>query len=126
MKNIFDVLYFGIREPFKRTNYFLLLIAVFLAMFVLFIFISVWTLPGNTLATQLKIFTLRDYAVFFLLSSLYALFISMQVFIMRQKKKIKITSVGAVLSGGWGALFAGIAGTFFALRVLLRFWLFLA
>ncbi len=122
MKNIFDVLYFGIREPLKRTNYFFLLIAVFLTMFVLFIFIPVWTVPGNTFATQLRIFTLRDYALFFILSFLYALFLSMQIFIMRQKKKKKkITSVGTVFSGGLGSLFAGIVGTAFCASCLAPF-----
>jgi len=40
----------------------------------------------------------------------------MQIFLMRQKKQMK--SVGAVVGGGAGTLFAGIAGTAFCVSCL--------
>lgn len=116
MKPLFHTLWLGIREPFKKKNYtsfFLILLAV---MFALFVFIPVWTVPGNTLATQLDIFAFRDYAVLILLSSLSSLFITMQIYVMRQKRKMK--GVSAAAGGGLGALFAGIAGTAFCASCL--------
>jgi len=72
--------------------------------------------PGNTLATQLDIFTVRDYAVLVLLSSLSSLFITMQAYVMRQKQKIG--GAGTATAGGLGALFAGIVGTAFCASCL--------
>lgn len=116
MNQILNTLWFGIREPFKKTNYVYLFLASFFVFFALFIFIPIWTVAGNTLATQLDIFTARDYAVLILLSFLSSLFITMQVYVMRQKRKIG--SVSTATAGGLGALFAGIAGTAFCASCL--------
>ena len=86
-------------------------------MSVLFTLIPVFSVPGNSLATQLSIFTPRDYAVIAFLSLLYALFIAMQVFVIRQKKEMR--SVGTAVGGSAGALFAGIAGTAFCASCLI-------
>lgn len=116
MRYVLNMLWLGVREPFKKKNYIILLVGVFLAMFALFVLIPVWTVPGNTLTIQLDIFTARDYAVLVLLSFLSSLFISMQIFVMRERKKIAgaSTAVGGVL----GALFAGITGTAFCASCL--------
>jgi len=116
MRHILNTLWFGIREPFKNKNYTFLFLASFFIFFALFVFIPVWTVSGNTLATQLDIFTARDYAVLVLLSSLSSLFITMQVYVMRQKRKIG--GVSTATAGGLGALFAGIAGTAFCASCL--------
>ncbi len=116
MKQSLNTLWFGIREPFKRTNYILLFFGVFLVMFALFVFIPVWTVSGNTLAIQLDIFTSRDYTVLVLLSSLSSLFITMQIYAMRERKKI--AGASTTIGGGLGALFAGIAGTAFCASCL--------
>ena len=94
----------------------ILFIILILVMFSLFTLIPAWTVAGNTFATQLKIFTARDYAVLALLSGLSALFITMQVYVMRLKKQIR--GMGKTLGGGLGALFAGIAGTAFCASCL--------
>ena len=107
----------GIREPFKNKNYTFLFLASFFVFFTLFILIPVWTVPGNTLATQLNIFTARDYVVLVLLSSLSSLFITMQVYVMRLKRKMG-GGAGTATAGGLGALFAGIAGTAFCASCL--------
>ncbi|MBI4235503.1 hypothetical protein HY604_04355, partial [Candidatus Peregrinibacteria bacterium] len=114
MRHAFKNLWFGIREPFKKTNY--IFLVSFFIFFVLFVLIPVWTVTGNTLATQLDIFTTRDYVVLILLSSLSSLFITMQVYLMRQKTCLpagreKMGGVSTATAGGLGALFAGIAGT---------------
>lgn len=116
MKNFLTILWFGTREPFRRTNYIILFVILILGMLALFTLIPVWTVTGNTLATQLKIFTPRDYVVLFLLSGLSALFITMQVYAMRLKRKVE--GVGRTIGGGLGALFAGIAGTAFCASCL--------
>lgn len=116
MRQLLHIFWLGIREPFKSKNYTSLFLALFFVFFALFIFIPVWTVSGNTLATQLDIFTTRDYTVLVLLSALSSLFITMQVYVMRQKRKIG--GVGTATAGGLGALFAGIAGTAFCASCL--------
>jgi hypothetical protein len=116
MKNIFLTTWFGIKTPFKDKNYIVLFLLAFVVMFILFTLIPVFTVAGNTVATQLEIFTLRDYLVAGLLSGLYSLFITMQIYVMRQRKKVG--GVGTTVGGGVGALFAGVAGTAFCASCL--------
>lgn len=116
MKHALDILRFGITEPFKNKNYIVLFFALFFVFFALFVLIPVWTVSGNTLSTQLAIFITRDYAVLALLSALSSLFITMQWYVMRQKREVG--GVGTATVGGLGALFAGIAGTAFCASCL--------
>lgn len=116
MKSFLYTLWFGICKPFKNQNYTLLFLITLLIFFALFTLIPVWTVSGNTIATQLTIFTTRDYIVLILLSCLSSLFITMQTYGMRQQKKIGGT--GTAAAGGIGALFAGIAGTAFCASCL--------
>ena len=116
MKNFLTTLWFGVKEPFKNSNYATLFVVALLFMFALFVLIPVWTVAGNTLAYQLKIFTPRDYAVLVLLSGMSALFITMQVYVMKLRKKV--AGLGGTVGGGLGALFAGIAGTAFCASCL--------
>lgn len=116
MKQSLSILLFGIREPFKNKNYTFLFLVLFFIFFALFVLIPVWTVSGNTLATQLDIFTIRDYAILVLLSSLSSLFITMQGYVMRQKREMG--GVSTATAGGLGALFAGIAGTAFCASCL--------
>ena len=116
MRHVLNTLWVGVREPFKRIHYILLFLVSFFVFFTLFVLIPVWSVPGNTLATQLDIFTTRDYVVLVLLSSLPSLFITMQVYVMRHKRKIE--GAGTATAGGLGALFAGVAGTAFCASCL--------
>lgn len=116
MREPLHILLLGIREPFKNKNYTSLFLALFFVFFGFFVLIPVWTVSGNTLATQFDIFTARDYAVLVLLSSLSSLFITMQICVMRRKRKVK--DIGTATAGGLGALFAGIAGTAFCASCL--------
>lgn len=120
MRQPLNTLWFGVREPFKNQNYISLFLIIFLIFFALFILIPVWTVSGNTLARQLDIFTARDYAVLILLSFLSSLFITIQGYIMRQKRKI--SGVSTATAGGLGALFSGIAGTAFCASCLAPFF----
>ena len=116
MSHALNIFWSGIREPFRKTNYISLFLVSFFVFFSLFVFIPVWTVSGNTLAIQLDIFTSRDYAVLVLLSSLSSLFITMQVYVVLQKRKIG--GVSTATAGGLGALFAGITGTAFCASCL--------
>lgn len=116
MKQLLSTLWFGVREPFKNKNYIPLFLTLFFVFFALFTLIPVWTVSGNTITTQLNIFTARDYAVLVLLSSLSSLFITMQVYVVRLKRNIGGASTAT--AGGLGALFAGIAGTAFCASCL--------
>ena len=116
MKGTFFTVWTGIKEPFKNRNYIILFTASFVVMFILFTLIPVLTVYGNTVTTQLEIFTVRDYIIITLLSGLYSLFIAMQVYVMRQRKKV--SGLGTAIGGGLGALFAGIAGTAFCAACL--------
>lgn len=113
-------MWLGIRKPFKKTGYIFILMALFAVMLILFTLIPVWTVPGNTLATQLDIFALQDYIVLALLSSLSSLFLTLQIYVMREKKKFRGASTA--ISGGVGALFAGVAGTAFCASCLAPFF----
>lgn len=116
MKQLLNTLRLGVYEPFKNTNYAFLFLSLFFVFFALFVLIPVWTVSGNTLATQLDIFTPRDYVLLILLSSLSSLFMTMQVYVMRHRRKPE--GIGATTAGGLGALFAGIAGTAFCAACL--------
>lgn len=116
MRNFFITFWLGVKEPFKSPNYTALFVVMFLLMFALFVLIPVWAVSGNTIAYQLKIFIARDYAVLILLSGLSSLFITMQVFVMKSRKKV--AGLSGTVGGGLSALFAGIVGTAFCASCL--------
>ena len=116
MKSIYLTILFGVRETLTHKNYVALFLLTLPAIFILLILIPVWSVPGNTFAAQLDIFTLQDYLTLSLISLLYALFVAMQVYALRQKNKI--VGVGTAVGGGVGAVFAGIAGTAFCASCL--------
>ena len=109
-------MWIGIHKTFKKTRSIFILLIAFAVMLTLFILIPVWAVPGNTLTTQLSIFALQDYIVLILLSSLSALFLTLQIHVMSEKKKFG--SASTAVSGGIGALFAGVAGTAFCASCL--------
>ena len=96
--------------------YWILFLFVVLGMLMLFVLIPVFIVVGNTVGTQLSIFTLFDWLLIVGLSFLYAIFITMQTYAVRQRKSIQ--GVGTAVGGGVGALFAGIAGTAFCAACL--------
>lgn len=113
-------MWLGIRKPFKKTGYIFILLALFAIMLILFTLIPVWAVPGNTLATQLSIFRLQEYVLLVLLSSLSSLFLTLQIYVMREKKQFR--GSGTAIGGGIGALFAGVAGTAFCASCLVPFF----
>ncbi|MBI2506551.1 MAG: hypothetical protein HYW00_00175 [Candidatus Colwellbacteria bacterium] len=122
MKRALEIFRIGVKEPFKGQAYIIFFIASLVMTFILFTIIPVLTVPGNSIPAQLAIFTSRDYVLLSFLSLLYALFITMQVYTMRQRKRMR--NAGVALGGGAGTLFAGIAGTAFCASCLAPFLAF--
>lgn len=116
MKQFFTTLLFGVHESLKTPKYLFLSIILTIVMLSLYTLIPVWTVSGNTVMNQLDIFTFHDYAVLILLSFLSSIFITMQAYVMRRRRKIGTVSTAG--AGGLGALFAGIAGTAFCASCL--------
>lgn len=111
MKAFIKTLELGISQSFKKTSYRFLFLILTLLGLVLLILIPVWVVDGNTLKLQLEIFVPRDYLVMIVLAGFYALFLTMQIYAFRQKRRVGVgTAIGEV-GGGLGALLAGIAGT---------------
>lgn len=107
---------FGLKMTYEHWGYVVLSVAAFIVVYGLFALIPAWTVPGISVSAQLEIFSFRDYAVLALLSGLYALFIPMQVYILRQKREA--SGIGAVAGGSAGVLFSGVAGTAFCASCL--------
>ncbi len=100
----------AIKTIFSRWNYRAALIALFVSLISLYIYIPVATIPGNTLSFQMGLYTPTEFLLFVLLSLATSLLILLQVFIFthlheEKRKGIAIAQGGAgILSG----LFAGI------------------
>lgn len=116
MRTFVTTLFQGIRITFVEKKYRILFAGVFAAFAALFVFIPVWTVAGNTLATELDLLTASNIAVMLFISALYALFATMQVYVMRRRRTTR--GVGTVAGAGAGTLFAGIAGSAFCASCL--------
>lgn len=81
--------------------------------FLFFIFIQVWTIPGNSFALQTSILMPKDYFLVVTLSFLVSLFLIKQTFIFRNSfsAKTKLASIGGGGFGGYTAMFAAVLGT---------------
>lgn len=82
-------------------------------VFILFVFLPIWTIPGNNLEFQLKIFTANHYILMIILSTLVSLFVIIQAFIFRNavNARSKLASVGSGGAGGYVGVFAAVLGT---------------
>jgi len=114
--NILTTIISGIRKSLEGIKYKLLFVGVSLFIFFLFVLIPTVSVPGNDFFYQLSLFSPLDFSVTVFLSILYALFVTMQIFAMRQKKNIR--DLGTTVGGGVGAIFAGVAGTAFCASCL--------
>jgi len=114
--NYLKTIWFGIQETLNKKKYSLLFAVISLIMLSLFVLVPTWTVPGNTVSSQLTLFTPIDLLVLALLTIISALYMTMQIFVMRTGRKIQ--GVGATVGGAFGALFAGITGTAFCASCL--------
>ncbi len=99
-----------------HRRYFYLLLLIGISFFFVLIMVPVFSVPGNTLGFQLSIFRFRDLLIMFVLSTLSALVITMQIYILWTNRKMKAkqnAGVAMAKTGGTGliALFAAISST---------------
>ena len=114
--NLLTTIISGIRKSLEGMKYKLLFVGISLFVFFLFVLIPTVSVPGNDFFYQLSLFSPLDFSVTVFLSILYALFVTMQIYVMRHKGKIR--DIGTTVGGGVGAIFAGVAGTAFCASCL--------
>jgi len=121
MRHTSKILITAIQHSLRGTGYKILFIGAALAMFSLYISIPVFIIPFNDVAFQLSLLTLQDYILLGSLSLLNALFITMQVYAIRMTRSA-VSGISKSISGSFGALFAGVAGSAFCASCLAPFF----
>lgn len=122
MSEIFQTIWYGIRQSLTSGKYRLLLAVVFAIFFILLLALPIIIQSGGvsnfsyTMRGVIGFLRFQDYLTITILSLLYALFIPMQVYAFRQKQEY--AGLGTAVGGGVGTLFAGIAGTAFCASCL--------
>ena len=103
----------AIKIILSEKRYLLSFLALVPLTFLFFIYIPVRSIPGNSLEFQLSIFSQRDYILTIVFSILMSLFLTMQVFVIRNatSKKNILTSVGTGGVGGYLGTIGAIFGT---------------
>ena len=108
--NPLSTIYTASKTVLGENNFKLWFVILTLIFVFAYIFIPVWLTPGNTLAFQMSLFKTKDYVLFFILSTVTALLLLMQVFLFQSKKhRTKAVSQGGV--GIFSALFGGLLAT---------------
>jgi hypothetical protein len=90
----------GIQQVLGRSGYNTLFIVLSLSFLTLYVALPVFTIPGNSLLTQLSIFSYVDYILFPTLAILSSLVITTQVFIYCRVSNMNglATSTGGAMS----------------------------
>lgn len=103
----------AIKITLSNKWYLLGFLALVLLTFLFFVYIPVKMIPGNSLNLQLYIFTTRDYLLTAVFSILLGLFLTMQIFVIRNAmdRKSVLASAGAGGVGGYVAAVGAIFGT---------------
>lgn len=103
----------AIKTTLSKKWYLLGFLALILLTFLFFVYIPVKMIPGNSLNFQLYIFTTRDYLLTVVFSILLSLFLTMQIFAIRNAmdRKSVLASAGAGGIGGYVAAVGAIFGT---------------
>ncbi|MCH7492773.1 hypothetical protein IID19_04305 [Patescibacteria group bacterium] len=107
----------AMRESLSHTKFKLIFIATLVLMTATLIIIPVLTVSGNTLRVQLDIFKPLDYFLLIFISSLYAVFITLQLYAFKVARSTA-PDIGKGAAGGVGAILAGVAGTAFCASCL--------
>lgn len=83
------------------------------SIFLAYMFIPVWTTPGNSIEFQLSLLRIQDYILFFALSVVTALLTTMQIFLFVKNKKAKsrLETVGQSSVSFSSAIFGGLLAT---------------
>ena len=96
------------KQVLSKRNYFIGFIVSILVVFLVFMALPVFLIPGNDLAFQLTIFKAWNYVLLFVLSVLTSLLIVTNVYMYREAKKAQL---GKAAAGGSSAIFAGVFAT---------------
>ncbi len=99
------------RTVLAEKRFFILFFLVVGTLLWFFLYIPVRNIPGNDFRFQLSILTPRDITFLIILSSLTALSIVMNLYVLSQRFNFKST-VGLVGQGGFGSL-VGMIGSIF-------------
>lgn len=99
---------FTIKKVLKTRNYFLIFLISVMLLFALLVAIPLFTVPGNNLALQLKIFTLQNYLLMGFLSLLTGLNLALSWYGFKRQKEI--SSASQSVAGGAVSTIAGIFG----------------
>ena len=122
--NFISQIILAIKQVFKTRSYLLIFFVSAIVLFLSLVAIPLFTIPGNTIAFQLKIFTAQNYLLMAFLSVLAGLNLAISWYGFRQQKKISNASqsvaTGAVstIAGIFGAV-VGTASCFSCLVALL-------
>lgn len=117
---------FAIKQVFKTKIYFLIFFVSAVVLFISLVIFPLFTIPGNTLAFQLKIFTAQNYLLMAFLSVLTGLNLAISWYSFKQQKEIfsasQSVATGAVstITGIFGAV-VGTASCLGCLVALLSF-----
>lgn len=97
----------------SKRDYLLTFFVLAILVFLLFIFLQVWTIPGNSLSFQLKVLTFPNYLLMSIISILVSLFLTMQAFTFRDvyTAQTRMASMGTGGTVGYLGVFAAILGT---------------
>lgn len=101
------------KTVFSKRGYLVTLFVLAILSFFLFIFLQVWTIPGNTLLLQFSVLSFLNYLLIITLSIFVGLFITIQAFIFRNaySAQTKLASVGTGGAAGYLGVFAAVLGT---------------
>lgn len=108
MLNVIYQMRFAIKKVLGIRKYLVIFFASAAALFVFLIVLPLFTIPGNTLAFQLKIFTSKDYLLMTFLSLFAGLNLSLFWYGFSQNKKASDAS--QAVAGGAVSAIAGIFG----------------
>ncbi|MBI2051996.1 hypothetical protein HYT33_04535 [Candidatus Roizmanbacteria bacterium] len=97
----------------SKKDYLIIFLSFIPLIFLFFVMVQIWTIPGNNIRLQLSIFKTRDYILTVLLSFLVSLFLVMQAFIFRNaySAKTKLASVGVGGATGYLGMGAAVLAT---------------
>jgi|GEM_PF-1867099 len=104
-------IYHSAREVMRQKWSIILFVPIVLILWFLFITIPVFSIPSNTYAFQLSLYTVKDYVILSFLALVGSLFFLTQVYSFkksRAQKKAGIALSGSV--GGISGFFASIFG----------------
>lgn len=108
MVNFISQISLAIKKVFQTGSYLLIFLVSAAALFLSLVTIPLFTIPGNTIAFQLKIFTAQNYLLMTIISVLAGLNLALSWYGFAQQKKIG--SVSQSVAGGAVSTIAGIFG----------------